>query len=104
VRHGQHPIILFAIARLMALASYDEETITMQFLSTAVISISESGSTYCSGAHPNNHYQLATFDLIRGEYLDWNRIMHGHVPGEYGYVKESEKLVAFMEKARSEQK
>jgi hypothetical protein len=86
-----------------SLASYDEETITVQFLSTAVMSISESGSTYCSGAHPNNHYDLATFDLIRGEYLDWNRIMHAYVPGEYGYAEESAKLVAFMEKARNKQ-
>jgi hypothetical protein len=86
------------------LAYYDEEMITVQFLSASLMSISESGSTYCSGAHPNNHYELATFDLIRGEYLDWNRIMHGYVPGEYGYAEESEKLIAFMEKARSKQK
>jgi hypothetical protein len=86
------------------LAYYDEEMITVQFLSASLMSISESGSTYCSGAHPNNHYELATFDLIRGEYLDWNRIMHGYVPGEYGYAQESEKLVTFMEKARSKQK
>jgi hypothetical protein len=86
------------------LAYYDEEMIAVQFLSVSLMSISESGSTDCGGAHPHNHYDLATFDLIRGEYLNWNRIMHAYVPGEHGYAEESEALFDFIETARSKKK
>jgi hypothetical protein len=86
------------------LGAYDEENIHVNFLSKAIISISESGSIFCGGAHPNNHYDLANFDLIRGEYLDWNRIMHAYIPGEYGNQIASEPLRGFIEKASSNPK
>lgn len=83
------------------LGSYDDENITVQWLSTALMTVSEAGSLYCGGAHPNNHFEPYTFDLLRGEYLDWNRIFEAYVPGENGWRTESPTLLALMEKARA---
>jgi len=83
------------------LGSYDEEAITVQWLSKALMTVTESGSLYCGGAHPDNHFEPYTFDLLRGEYLDWNRVLDAYVPGENGWRKESPALLALMEKARA---
>ncbi len=83
------------------LGSYDDENITVDWLSPALMTVSESGSLYCGGAHPNNHFDPYTFDLLRGEYLDWNRIFDAYVPGEDGLRTESPTLLALMEKARA---
>lgn len=37
---------------------------TISYASERVLSISESGSVYCGGAHPNNYVQLLTWDLV----------------------------------------
>ncbi|KAG0732097.1 hypothetical protein G6F23_014656 [Rhizopus arrhizus] len=65
------------------------------------MTVTESGSLYCGGAHPDNHFEPYTFDLLRGEYLDWNRVLDAYVPGENGWRKESPALLALMEKARA---
>ncbi|MEN5162437.1 hypothetical protein [Achromobacter kerstersii] len=83
------------------LGSYDEESITVQWLSPALMTVTESGSLYCGGAHPDNHFEPYTFDLLRGEYLDWNRIFDAYVPDENGWRKETPTLLALMEKARA---
>ena len=83
------------------LGSYDDESITVDWLSQALMTVTESGSLYCGGAHPNNHFEPYTFDLLRGEYLDWNRIFEAYVPGENGWRTESPTLLALMEKARA---
>jgi len=83
------------------LGSYDEEAITVQWLSPALMTVTESGSLYCGGAHPDNHFEPYTFDLLRGEYLDWNRIFDAYVPDENGWRKETPTLLALMEKARA---
>jgi hypothetical protein len=56
------------------LGDYDSETIKVRYLSEKLMSIVEAGSTFCGGAHPNNHYDPFTFDLIHGGYLDFNRL------------------------------
>ena len=56
------------------LGDYDSETIAVRYLSATLISVVEAGSTYCGGAHPNNHYDPFTLDLVRGSYLDFNRL------------------------------
>jgi len=83
------------------LGSYDDEAVTVQWLSKALMTVTESGSLYCGGAHPDNHFEPYTFDLLRGEYLDWNRIFDAYVPGADGWRKESPTLLALMEKARA---
>lgn len=84
-----------------SLGSFDAESITVTFLSPALLSVVESGSTYCGGAHPNNHYEPYTLDLVRGGYLDFNRLLDAYVTGEHGYPSASAPLVAFIESARN---
>jgi hypothetical protein len=57
-----------------SLGSYDQERIEVAYLSPTLMTVIEAGSTYCGGAHPNNHFEPFTLDLIRGEYLDFNRL------------------------------
>jgi len=57
-----------------SLGDYDSETIGVRYLSATLMSVVESGSTFCGGAHPNNHYDPFTLDLIQGGYLDFNRL------------------------------
>ncbi|CAB3858795.1 hypothetical protein [Achromobacter deleyi] len=83
------------------LGSYDDENITVAWLSTALMTVTESGSLYCGGAHPNNHFDPYTFDLLRGEYLNWNRIFDAYVPGDDGLRTASPTLLALMEKVRA---
>lgn len=85
------------------LGSYDEEAITVQWLSTALMTVTESGSLYCGGAHPNNHFEPYTFDLLQGKYLDWNRVLDAYVPGENGWREASPALLALIDKARAPQ-
>jgi len=82
------------------LGSYDEESITVNWLSTALMTVTESGSLYCGGAHPNNHFEPYTFDLLRGEYLDWNHVFDAYVSDEHGYRKESPTLLEVVDAAR----
>jgi len=56
------------------LGNYDSEKIGVRYLSETLMTVVESGSTYCGGAHPNNHYIPITLDLIHGDYLDFNRL------------------------------
>ncbi|NMK46314.1 hypothetical protein [Achromobacter sp. Bel] len=63
------------------LGNYDEEVIAVPWLSSALMTVTESGSLDCGGAHPNNHFDPYTLDLLRGEYLDWNRVFDAYAPG-----------------------
>lgn len=82
------------------LGSYDDEVIQVDWLSKALMTVTEAGSLYCGGAHPDNHFEPYTFDLLRGEYLDWNRIFPAYVPGQYGFADESPTLIKLMNQAR----
>jgi hypothetical protein len=77
-----------------SLGSIDGENVKVEFLSAALMSIRESGSTYCGGAHPNNHSDPYVIDIARGEFLDWNRAFDAFVEGEYGAVEPSSTLTA----------
>ena len=81
-----------------SLGGYDEEEISVEYLSPTLMSIVESGSTDCGGAHPNNHYELYTLDLLEGGYLDFSRIFRGYEYGEYGRHY-SEEFVHFLKAA-----
>ena len=64
------------------LGGFDEEDVKVTWLSRALMTVTESGSLDCGGAHPYNHFDVYTFDLLRGEYLDWNRVFDAYVPGK----------------------
>jgi hypothetical protein len=81
-----------------SLGEYDNETVNVNFLSTAAITVSEGGSLYCGGAHPYNHYNTYTLDLIRGEELDWDRLLPAFSKSEYGTNEPSEKMRLLIEK------
>ncbi|MNT36152.1 hypothetical protein D3C72_1722180 [compost metagenome] len=63
------------------LGNYDEEVVAVPWLSSALMTVTESGSLDCGGAHPDNHFDPYTLDLLRGEYLDWNRVFDAYAPG-----------------------
>lgn len=74
------------------LGNFDDEVITVTWLSRALMTVTESGSLDCGGAHPSNHFEPYTYDLLRGEYLDWNRVFDAYVPADSGRPKASQTL------------
>ena len=66
-----------------SLGNYNEEQITVSFLSMALMSVVESGSTDCGGAHPNNHFNPFVLDLRRGGYLDFRHMFKGAAYRDY---------------------
>ncbi|MGK8195871.1 hypothetical protein [Burkholderia cepacia] len=82
------------------LGSYDDEHVTVTWLSRAVLGIVESGSLFCGGAYPDNHYDPVTFDLLRGTYLDWNRVIDAAKAGKDGDPATSPALVSFITQLR----
>lgn len=84
-----------------SLGGYDDEAIAVAWLSPALMTVTESGSLYCGGAHPDNHFEPYTFDLLRGDYLDWNRIFPAYVAGEDGWPKPAPALLALIDQARA---
>jgi hypothetical protein len=65
------------------LAGYEDETIEVSWLSPQLISWRESGSLYCSGAHPYNHIDIYNYDVTTGEKLDERAIIAAWVPREW---------------------
>ncbi|HDR9498841.1 hypothetical protein [Burkholderia cepacia] len=82
------------------LGSYDDEHVTVTWLSRAVLGIVESGSLFCGGAYPDNHYDPVTFDLLRGAYLDWNRVIDAATTSKDGAPATSPALVSFITQLR----
>lgn len=70
------------------LGGFDEEDINVTWLSRALMTVTEAGSLDCGGAHPFNHFEPYTFDLLRGEYLDWNRVFDAYAPGKQTFGRE----------------
>ena len=60
------------------LGDYDNESVELTYLSPTVMNWVESGSTFCTGAHPNNHSDTHILDVRTGEpfalakvFKDW---------------------------------
>lgn len=66
------------------LADYDNEQVTLTYLSPRLVSWTQSGSLYCTGAHPYNHYDSYTYDLETGDRLDPAKIIASWVPRQWG--------------------
>ena len=61
------------------LGGYEDETVTVTYLSPTVMSWTETGSLYCTGAHPYNHANNYNYDVKSGQPLDLSRIFSGWV-------------------------
>lgn len=62
------------------LGDYDSESIEVNYLSPTVMSWTESGSTFCGGAHPNNHSDSYNLDVRTGETLALAKIFKDWLP------------------------
>lgn len=61
-------------------AGFEDEDITLSYVSPTLASWSQSGSLYCSGAHPYNHLDNFTLDGKTGAALDWRTVFSAIVP------------------------
>ncbi|UXN73951.1 hypothetical protein N8D56_00810 [Devosia sp. A8/3-2] len=61
------------------LGQYDEENVVLSYLSPTVLNWVESGSTYCTGAHPNNHSDTYIVDTGTGEPFALANVFKGWV-------------------------
>lgn len=82
------------------LGGYPEEAITVEYLSPTLMSVVESGSIGCGGAHPHNHFDPYTLDLLRGGYFDFARILEGYGTGE---TEHGPAFLAFLDEALQRQ-
>jgi hypothetical protein len=57
-----------------SLGDYDYESIALGYLSPTVMGWTESGSTWCGGAHPNNHFYSFVIDARTGEALPLGKV------------------------------
>ena len=81
-----------------SLGNYNNESISVTYLSTALMSVVESGSTDCGGAHPNNHFDPFVLDLLKGGYMDFTRLLKGAKYGDYK-LEYSDQFMRFLSKA-----
>ena len=79
------------------LGGFDDEYIDVSFLSATLMSVVVAGSTMCGGAHPNNHFNPFTLDLIRGEYLNWNRLFKAFQHNDAGYMELSPEMSSLID-------
>jgi hypothetical protein len=57
-----------------SLGDYEWENIAVGYLSPTVMGWTEGGSTWCGGAHPNNHFTSFIIDVKTGEELPLVRV------------------------------
>lgn len=62
---------------------WDEEEVSVAYLSPTVMSWTEGGSLSCGGAHPYNHYEYHNLDVAAGQPLDLSRIFKGWIAKDY---------------------
>ncbi|PIF74188.1 hypothetical protein CLU95_1309 [Variovorax sp. 54] len=85
-----------------SLGNYDAESVRVTFLSPTLMSIVESGSTDCGGAHPHNHYAPYTLDLVRGEYLDFHRLFRAFTQTPEGFAPSKTLMALIGKKLKAE--
>lgn len=54
---------------------FEDTTTTVTYLSATLMTVEQSGSTYCGGAHPNNFWNRTTYDLKSGQALDPDQVL-----------------------------
>ena len=81
-----------------SLGNYNHEEVKVSYLSSALMSVVESGSNGCGGAHPNNHFDPFVLDLLRGGDMDFTRLFKGAKYGEYR-LEFSPQMTGFIQKS-----
>lgn len=76
------------------LAEIDQENIVVGTLTSNLISWVQSGSTFCMGAHPYNHYDVYNYSTRTGEKIDEADIFAAWVARDYGSMDEVDADVA----------
>ncbi len=66
------------------LGDYDSELVELSYLSPRVVSWTQSGSLWCTGAHPYNHSDSYNFDVQTSAELDLRQIFSAWVPRSWG--------------------
>lgn len=61
-------------------AGYEDEQVTLDYISPTLASWRQEGSLYCQGAHPYNHLDNHTLVAATGEPLDWRKVFSALVP------------------------
>ncbi|WP_332688550.1 hypothetical protein [Devosia sp.] len=73
-----------------SLGDFDGENIALGYLSPTVLGWTESGSTWCGGAHPNNHFNSFVIDVRTGKQLALGKVLKDWVAtrkiGDYDAV------------------
>lgn len=67
-----------------SLGDYDSEQVTLSYASPKLVSWTQSGSLWCTGAHPYNHIDSFTFDVETGKPLDLSKLFSAWVPRAWG--------------------
>ena len=78
-----------------SLGDYEWENIEVLALTPTLMSWVEAGSTYCGGAHPNNHIDYTNIDVRTGRNLDLSLLFEGSRQGEYAW-EPGQKLIDFV--------
>jgi hypothetical protein len=72
----------------------DEVSVT--YLTVTLMSVIKDGRYHCGGTGPSDYFSPSTFDLIRGEHLDWNRLFRAFKKDEHGYKELSPEVLKFI--------
>src|SRR5690606_5200339 len=62
---------------------WEDETITLTHLSPRLVSWTQSGSLFCTGAHPHNHSDSYTIEFETGEPLAWQELISAWIPYDW---------------------
>lgn len=65
------------------LGDYDNENVELRYLSSRLVSWTQAGSLWCTGAHPYNHFDSYTYDVSTGERLDAGDFLADWVPRQW---------------------
>jgi hypothetical protein len=79
-RYGSYGVSEYFLGMGGHTAGYEDEQITLDYISPILASWRQEGSLYCQGAHPYNHLDNYTLDGRTGEPLDWRKVFSALVP------------------------
>lgn len=79
-------------------AGFEDEQVTLTYISPSLASWSQTGSLYCQGAHPYNHVDNYTIDAT-GQFLDWRKVFSALVQRLWSSAPED---IADIETARAD--
>lgn len=79
-RYGSYGVSEYFLGMGGHTAGYEDEQITLDYVSPLMASWRQEGSLYCQGAHPYNHLDNYTLDGRTGEPLDWRKVFSAIVP------------------------